>query len=79
MKITVIEMSLEEAMVMFPTMDRNEEPEITEIHEDFAPGQEPQPKPAKKPKAKKGKVGRTRKTAKTEPEPAVEEADELPR
>ena len=60
MKITVIEMSLEEVMVMFPTMNRNEEPEITEIHEDFAPGQEPQPKPAKTPKAKK----RQRRTAK---------------
>lgn len=34
MKITVIEMSHEEAMGLFLTM-KNEEPEITEIHEDF--------------------------------------------
>lgn len=37
MKITVIEMSHEEAMGLFLTMN-NEEAEITEIHEGFKEG-----------------------------------------
>ena len=53
MKITVIEMSHEEAMGLFLTM-KNEEPEITEIHEDFEEATEA----GEKTKAKKGKDGR---------------------
>ena len=57
MKITVIEMSHDEAMGLFLTM-KNEEPEITEIHEDFEEAKTMSPKPEKKTKAKKGKDGR---------------------
>ena len=52
MKITVIEMSHEEAMGLFLTMN-NEEPEITEIHEDFEEAKTMSPKPEKKTKAEK--------------------------
>ena len=63
MRITVIELSHDEAMGLFLTM-KNKEPEITEIHEDFKESPLPpfekgeeaipaQPKPEKKPKAKK--------------------------
>ena len=65
MRITVIELSHDEAMGLFLTM-KNEEPEITEIHEDFEEAINPvergaipaSPKKEKKTKAKKGKDGR---------------------
>ena len=50
-------MSHAEAMGLFLTM-KNEEPEITEINEDFEEAIPASPKPEKKPKAKKGKGGR---------------------
>lgn len=77
MKITVIEMSHEEAMGLFLTM-RNEEPEIMEIHEDFEEAIPAQPKPEKKPKAKKGKGGRPRRKAAEEKETAGDEPDDVP-
>ena len=85
MKITVIEMSHEEAMGLFLTM-RNEEPEIMEIHEDFEEAIPAQPKPEKKPKAKKespsplrrGKGGRPRRKAVEEKEPAGDEPEDVP-
>jgi len=57
MKITVIEMSHDEAMGLFLTM-KNEEPEITEIHEDFEEAIHEPPKQEKKHKVKKSKGGR---------------------
>ena len=77
MKITVIEMSHEEAMGLFLTM-RNEEPEIMEIHEDFEEAIPAQPKPEKKPKAKKSKGGRPRRKAVEEKEPAGDEPEDVP-
>ena len=77
MKITVIEMSHEEAMGLFLTM-RNEEPEIMEIHEEFEEAIPAQPKPEKKPKAKKSKGGRPRRKAVEEKEPAGDEPEDVP-
>lgn len=77
MKITVIEMSHDEAMGLFLTM-RNEEPEIMEIHEDFEEAIPAQPKPEKKPKAKKSKVGRPRKKVAEEKELKGDEPDDVP-
>lgn len=77
MKITVIEMSHDEAMGLFLTM-KNEEPEITEINEDFEEAIPASPKPEKKPKAKKGKGGRPRKKVAEEKELKGDEPDDVP-
>lgn len=77
MKITVIEMSHDEAMGLFLTM-KNEEPEITEIHEDFEEAIHEPSKPEKKHKVKKGKGGRPRKKAAEEKEPAGDEPEDVP-
>ena len=85
MKITVIEMSHAEAVGLFLTM-KNEEPEITEINEDFEEAIPASPKPEKKPKAKKespsplrrGKGGRPRKKVAEEKELKGDEPDDVP-